>query len=256
MHLNEDDLVLHYYGETPETDDGRVSAHLAACAACQQAYRQLQQVMAVVDQAGQAAFEPVEGYERTAWARLQPALEPERRGWLSWLLLSPPRLAWVGLVVVLVAGAYFAGRLTSPPAEGPRQASAEALREGVLLVNLSDHFERSQMVLIELVSSDAATDGHVDISSERDRARDLVASGRLYRQTAAGTGDTALLDLLDQLERVLVDVATSPSEVSEADLNAVRQRIDNEGLLFKVRVVSTDLRDRQRQAPRPTSPTL
>jgi hypothetical protein len=140
--------------------------------------------------------------------------------------------------------------MTQPPAATPTRADAgPSLREGILLIDLSDHFERSQMVLVELVSAGAGG-GPVDISSERDRARDLVASGRLYRQTAAGTGDAAMLDILDQLERVLVDVAASPSEVSAADLEAVRQRIDTAGLLFKVRVVSTDLRDRRAQASR------
>ena len=29
MHLNEDDLVLHYYGEMPAAEESRTASHLA-----------------------------------------------------------------------------------------------------------------------------------------------------------------------------------------------------------------------------------
>ena len=39
MHVNEDDLVLHYYGELASQDESRVSAHIAECHDCHAAYR-------------------------------------------------------------------------------------------------------------------------------------------------------------------------------------------------------------------------
>ena len=100
------------------------------------------------------------------------------------------------------------------------------------------------MVLVELVS--AGDENPVDISGERARAEQLVAANRLYRQTAVATGDTGIADLLDELERVLVDLAASPEQVSADALNEVRQRIESRSLLFKVRVVSADVRQRQK----------
>jgi hypothetical protein len=88
----------------------------------------------------------------------------------------------------------------------------------------------------------------VDISSERSRAEELLAANRLYRETAVKTGDTATAALLDELERVLVDVAASPSTLTQSDLDEVRRRIESKGLLFKVRVVSSDVRERQQAA--------
>ena len=114
-------------------------------------------------------------------------------------------------------------------------------------MDLGEHLDRSQRVLVELVS---ATDEHgsVDISMERDRAEQLVAANRLYRQTAASTGDAAMTSILDDLERVLVDIAASPSTVSQEELASVRRRIDSKELLFKVRVVSSQVRERQKAA--------
>jgi hypothetical protein len=255
LHLTEDDLILHYYGEMSGPEEARASAHLGGCAACQGAYRSLQQVMTAVDQVGVSAFEPSDGFERTAWARLEPELRPGPSGWLSWLVCSPARLAWLGLIVVLVTGAYVAGRLTPATGVAPARSTMSQVRERILLIDLSAHFDRSQLVLVELVSAEGSGD-RVDISAERDRARELVAAGRLYRQTAAGTGDARLVEVLDELERVLVDVAASPSEMAREDLESVQQRIDAAGLLFKVRVVSSDLRDRQHTARTPGPASL
>jgi hypothetical protein len=90
----------------------------------------------------------------------------------------------------------------------------------------------------------------VDISGERARAEQLVAANRLYRQTAAATGDSGIVELLDELERVLVELAASPEEVSAADLEVVRERIESRSLLFKLRVISSEIRERQRKSIR------
>jgi hypothetical protein len=248
MHLNEDDLVLHYYGEMPSAEEGQAAAHLAACGECQLNYTKLQRVMAFVDSA--PAVEAAPGFERIAWARLEPALAASRRGgWISWFVLSPARLAFAAGVVLLIGAAFMAGRMTRATAPGGAGApqSAEKVRERILLVDLGEHLDRSQMVLVELVSADDSG-GSVDMSLERSRAEQLVAANRLYRQTATSTGDAAMASVLDDLERVLVDIAASPQTVSQEDLDAVRRRIVSKELLFKVRVVSTQVRERQRAA--------
>ncbi len=240
-HLTEDDLVLHYYGEMPSAEEEHAAEHLAACRACHDNLRRLQRVLAVVDESALDGPELPEQFERTVWARLQPDLRGSRPGWLSWFVLSPGRLAWVAAVIILVGASFMVGRLAPGPND-PAQTGDE-LRERILLVDLGEHLDRSQMVLVELVS--ANDDGPMDISGERERAEHLVAANRLYRQTALATGDTGIADLLDELERVLVDLAASPEEISPEDLNAVRRRIESRSLLFKVRVVSSEVRQRQ-----------
>ena len=246
MHLNEDDLVLHYYGEMPAGDEQRATSHLGACGDCQQRYARLQRVMAFVDSA--PAVDAPEGFERLAWARLEPSLGTSRRSAWSWFVFSPATLALAAGVLILIGASFTAGRLTrsAAPAAVPAQ-SAENVRERILLVDLGEHLDRSQMVLVELVSA-GGDRGDVDISTERARAEQLVAVNRLYRQTALSTGDAAMASVLDDLERVLVDIAASPSTVSQEDLDSVRRRIDSKELLFKVRVVSSQVRERQKAA--------
>lgn len=246
-HLSEEDMVLHYYGEMDAAEEAHAGVHLADCRACHASYTTLQRVLAAVE--ANVVPEPREGFERTVWARLQPDLAP-RRGWLSTLVWSP-RLGLAAAVVVLVVGAFFAGRgwhgNTASTATTTPAADA-AMRERVLLSDLGEHLDRSQAMLVELVSTGGS--GSVDISSERARAEQLVEANRLYRQAAEANGDRAMTSLLDELERVLVDVAASPAELSAADMEDVRQRIDNAGLLFKVRVVASEVRDKQKRALR------
>jgi hypothetical protein len=252
-HLTEDELVLHYYGETDTATETAASTHLAACRECHASYTRLQRVLAAVEAA--PGPEIADGFERTVWARLEPNLRADR-GWLSWFVFSPARLAWGAAVVALVAGSFVAGRQwqaavpapVSPAAVPAATAvSASQIRERILLIDLGDHLERSQMMLVELVSAD---DGTMDVSAERTRAEQLVAANRLYRQTATATGDRSVAALLDELERVLVDVAAGPDELTATDLNDVRQRIDAEGLLFKVRVAASQIRERQKNDSR------
>jgi hypothetical protein len=247
MHLNDDDLVLHYYGELPGPDEGRATAHLAACGECQQHYAKLQRVMAFVDSA--PAVDAPAGFERIAWARLEPALASSGRSAWKWFVFSPATLALAAGVLLLIGASFTAGRLTraTSPAGAAAPQSAEKVRERILLVDLGEHLDRSQMVLVELVSA-GATGGDVDISLEQSRAEQLVAANRLYRQTALSTGDANMASVLDDLERVLVDIAASPATVSQEDLDSVRRRIDSKELLFKVRVVSSQVRQRQRAA--------
>ena len=75
-HPTEEDLVLHFYGETGPDEERRVDDHLASCSACRQSWTELGETLKLVDAA--TVPEPNEGFERVMWARVQQALpEPE-----------------------------------------------------------------------------------------------------------------------------------------------------------------------------------
>lgn len=244
-HLDEEHLVLHYYGELDSAEESATAAHLASCTDCHRDYTRLQRVLAAVNTMPSPVLP--EGFERTVWARLEPAL-PQPRSWWSRLFVAPPNLAWAATVVVLIAGAFFAGRLTTPEQPAAPALTAEQIREGVLLTDLSEHLHRTQTMLVELVSADGSGEASdVDIRPERDRAEELVAANRLYRQTASESGDVAVSEVLDDLERLLVELATRPDHLSPDEFERVRQRIAARDLLFKLRVVSDGVRERQTQ---------
>ena len=102
------------------------------------------------------------------------------------------------------------------------------------------------MLLVELVNSPEKTG--LNLAGNQQVAEYLVTANRLYRQTATRNGETAVAGVLDELERVLLEIANSPSELSATELDRLRKRIEAHGILFKVRVVESQMRARERQA--------
>ena len=254
-HLTEEDLVLHYYGELPPSGESAAAVHLAACPDCRAEYTTLQRILGAVDETSVSQVDLPSSFERTVWARLEPNLPREQRGWIAWLMASPAPLGVAASIVVLVVGAFFAGRAFTPAppavpapatAAAPVSTSVDQFRERVLLADLGDHLARSQMVLVELVSAESGEPG--DRSGERARVEQLVADSRLYRQTAEDTGDTAVSDLLDEIERVLTELAAGPEQMSAQALADIRHRIEARDLLFKVRVIASEVRQRQKES--------
>jgi len=233
-HFTEDELVLYHYGEVEDLD--RCRAHLAECGVCAAQYDELQRVLALADEA--PVPERGEEYGAATWQRVEPRL-PRRPDWRA-LFLKPRNWALAGALAGLVVAAFFIGRLSTPRI-APITAVAEPVRERVLLVAVGDHLERSQMVLLELANARPA--GKTDISMEKDFAADLVDANRLFRQTAAQSGDADIAGVLDELERVLIEIAHGPAEVSAVQLKRIQERIESQGIIFKVRVIGSKVRD-------------
>src|SRR5260370_37884928 len=102
------------------------------------------------------------------------------------------------------------------------------------------------MVVAEL-SISWESKGKLDIPDERQIAQELLDDNRLYRETARTTGDPGVASVLDDLERVLIEIAHSPTEVSGSQLEGLRQEIESRGLLFKVRVLGSRVRQEESQ---------
>ena len=174
--------------------------------------------------------------------------------WLQWALWEHPAVA--GALAMLIVAAFLAGRSWPGAGAGspaaPEMASskganaaANAGRQRILLTSVAEHLDRSERILTDIMN---APDGG-DISAEQRWAEDLVASSRLYRQDAIDAGEQSVAGVLDELERNLLEIVHSPSRVTATDLDDVRQRIDAAALLFKVRVLGDELRERDLAIP-------
>jgi anti-sigma factor RsiW len=240
-HLSEDELILHYYSETERADHARIESHLASCAECQSAHQQLVNVMTLVDSATPVEAPP--GFERTAWARLEPQLDANvRSGWKTFFWF--PQWALAAGVAALVVAAFVAGRVSSvAPVTTPNETvAAPSDPDRVLHATVGDHLDRTQMMLVELVNAES---DHADVlAGEQPRAADLVAANRLLRASAQQSGDAAIVDVLDDLERVLMEIANAPANASSNELTDLQSRITTEDLLFRLRVIASEMRQR------------
>lgn len=245
VHLTEEDFVWFYYGEAENAAE--IDLHLAVCNACRSAYESYKREMKLIE----ALPIPERGpeYGDQVWRSLvkrDAAIARPLPWWKKWT--APRKIALAGAVCTMLAVAFFAGRVTHQ-AEAPEVAlSSEAVRERLLAVALGDHLEQSERTLVELTNSESLH--KVDIEQEQRRAESLLSANRLYRLTAERDGQEALANVLDDLERVLLDVAHAPKELSREQLDRIRARVEDQNLLFKVRVLERRLRELNNQPAR------
>lgn len=237
-HPTEDELVLLFYGDTGPDEERRLAGHIETCVECQPVWREIKSSLAAVDAAG--IPEPPPDFERVMWAKVQREIgdfQPAARWWAPKYWLATTSLAVVILAVTL--GPLVWNRQNASEIDATNPTSTRSTQpERALLVAMDEHLERSELLLVELMNAD-------EPGFEPSAADDLLLSSRLYRQTAAHTGHVELASMLEDLERVLVEIARGPKEMKKDDLDALRTRITDEDLLFKVRVVTDEVRKRQ-----------
>ena len=247
-HYSEEDLILYYYEERPRS--AGIQQHLDSCGQCAAVYRDLVATLKLV--ATPEAPDRGDQYGLEVWQRIRHQLpEQEMPWWSAWFRAD--RLALAGAFTVLLLAAFVAGRWWSAtnapaptvasvaaPAPSPAAANDES-RQRILLTSVADHLDRSERVLTDFMNAPAGG----DLSAEQRWAEDLVVTSRLYRQDAVQSGEASVALVLDELERSLLEIVHTPSRATAARLDEIRRRIDAASLLFKVRVLGNELRQRE-----------
>lgn len=241
-HPTDDELIEQFSGDAEPATRARIEAHLRDCPDCRRAWADMAGAFTIVND---AVPEPPDGFERVVWARVSQAIAQSPQGARSW---SWRQLVPAGaLAAAVIAGIAVnqAGRVSQEPDPAP-DVTVDAARadlkqnERVLFTALDEHFQQTEALLVELRNAPERD----NLRLERITADDLVAAGRLYRQTAEYTGQQGLVRMLDDLEPVLVEVARGPERIDRTGRQWLRARIDDDNLLFKVRAVTNDIRER------------
>jgi hypothetical protein len=252
-HFSEDDLTLYYYGEGRRRD--AIERHLESCAPCASLYREIAGTLAMI--AAREVPERGDQYGLEVWQRIRHKLPERDTGFSRFWGFSGFGLA--AAAALLMIAAFVGGRAwqrletqktashaNGENAENPKNLENPGNPENpanlILLTSVADHLDRSARVLTDIMN---ASDRGDDISTEQRWAVDLLDASRLYRQDAVDAGEQSVANVLDELERSLLEIVHSPSQISAADLEQIRRRIDAAALLFKVRVMRDELRQRE-----------
>ena len=241
-HTNEEELFAYREGEMKGRET--IAAHLRECGECRAELERMEEVFQALN--ALPVPDPGEEYGTRVWRQIANRLPERRMNWWAGFFM-PRRLAALGAAAALLVLAFYVGRKTGLKAGGEEIVDAGKIRERVLLVAVGEHLGKSEMILMELSNAQPAEAGKnlINISTAQKRAEDLVEENRLYRQTALNGGDNAMASTLDELQRVLMDVANSPGEVTPAQFESIQKRIAAQGILLKVRVVRQELRTQE-----------
>ena len=247
-HLTDADLVLYRQGDAPDGEAVARTWRRAPRAAASST--RSSRVLALVE--ADSAPEQDASYGVRVWNAIETRLDapaPARRvawpvSWRGWLRWCAPPAALAGAVAALADGrrAAVVGRAgdaaRAAPAPGGSGSGRRARRgrRGPSRAHEPDADRVEQRPRMR-----------EDVGDVHAWAEDLASANRLYRQSAALSGDEQIGRLLDDLERVLLEVAHAPDGATPgADaIESLRGRLDTRGVAFKVRLASAELRARE-----------
>lgn len=169
--------------------------------------------------------------------------------WADWFrppFVGMPQWSWQMVQVVILAGLgfaaawYLAGQGWLPgtqpameSAQGGQSPSIESTR-GWLAAN--GYAEQLEVLLLDLARGQEPT-GDALTPTVKEVSRDLLTDARWYRSAADRAGDPLLADLLAEIEIVLLAVATVPEGQEDDLVTILRDLIDEQDLLWRLRSV-------------------
>lgn len=249
--VNEETLVLLYYGELDAADAEAVRSLLAQDEELAATFAQL---VAELDAIAEPEIpERDEFYGRRVWARVDAALEADESRTTRWKLPGWPAMRFAGgaLVIAMVAVVAFQMGRMAPPAM-PTQIVHVPVEAGMntgnntqarlLEASLVRHFDSADRLLTEIANNQ---NGEVDIESEKEWAKVLLVANRLYRFAAEQAGQVRIAQLLADMEPVLIELANGAGQLTPDEYRMLRQSISDRDLVYKVRSTNIGLKPKQ-----------
>lgn len=243
-------LTLYFYGELEPEASAAFARHAASCEACAAALAELNLLRnALAPRADvrrpDAEWDRFMGRLAVALDRVDAGAAPgASRSAVSgpavqlwrpaarlspWLPLAAVLVLAIGLGLVWQRQALETGAARTPAVvAGAPEAAALPLDRAA-----NRHFERAKLVVLGLAMKDPAEAGAGDWDHERALAAELLPQTRLFRLSALDRGETALADLLGDLETVLLQ-ASMTSDVDRSSLERLQRVIRRRDLLVRI----------------------
>lgn len=256
-------LTEKLFGEIAAAREQELSAHLQGCAACRATLVELQNVLQAAGKPAQP--ELPEHFWAGYWDRLRVRMEreeqPQNSIWdnirarftLRWSpalgLAAAAALLFLGIII----GRNFRPQEQTVAVQAPLRfntAQTEALDQ-----QTSDVLERSKILLLGVVNEDFTDASTADMARQRRVSRDLLVEVRNLQTVLPNSPNRRLLQLVQQLELVLTQIAALEAEHDLTNVELVREGIDREGLLLKINIEELK-RKAQTETPAPAKTFL
>lgn len=245
-------LLEKLYGGLAARQEQELARHLASCPSCRATLASFQEIKQTLGAPRRPEL-PAHVWEGF-WDRLrdrmaqEPAPQPRRQwrfslGPARWL----PALQFAAAAVLVLLG-VFIGRNFWRSEEAPVTAKSPTLSTALPVTEAEARssllLERSKILLIGVVNEDFSSASAADLKRQRQVSHALLAETRELRAELRTTPDRRMLQLLDQLEVVLLQIANLEVEHDLSAVEFVREGINREGLLLKI-----NLEELARQSP-------
>lgn len=117
--------------------------------------------------------------------------------------------------------------------------NGESRRIVALNASLTEHLENSMMLLRSFRNArPSANENLVDISFEKEQARELLNKNAMLRREIEALGDLRSNELLSGLEPFLLDIANLPDRASLQDIGVIKNVLEELGLITELQIYS------------------
>ncbi len=244
-HHYESLLTEKLFGEIAAEHEQELQAHLQTCAACRAALVELQSVLHALGKP--AAPQMPEHFWTGYWDRLRERMAHEAPPQNSWLERWRARfnVAWspayrLVAATALVLLGIFIGRFIQPQTQQTvaQQPALQYNVEEVAAISqrTANVLDRSKILLLGVVNEDYGAASVEDVMRQRKVSRELLTEVRSLQTVLPNSPDRRLLQLVEQLELVLMQIAALEAEHDLTNVELVREGIDREGLLLKINI--------------------
>jgi hypothetical protein len=257
-------LTEKLFGELDASREHELNEHLQSCAACRATLAELQHVIQALGKP--APPQMPEHFWTGYWDRLRERMASESRPQSSWRESIRARfnLSWspafrLAAATALVLLGIFIGRFLQPQA---RQNVAtqtaqphETEQAAAISQRTANVLDRSKILLLGVVNEDFSAASAEDVVRRRKVSRELLTEVRSLQTVLPGSPDRRLMQLVQQLELVLMQIAALEAEHDLTNVEMVREGIDREGLLLKINIEELKRKAQSEKAP-PSKPYL
>jgi hypothetical protein len=201
-------IVIGIHGRLTPDQRKELDRHRSVCGECAALYDRLEPLMDVQAKAlDESASAPCPDWEES-WAAISEKTLPQKRPLFRFFTLLPRWVpATAAILLVFILG-YFAGRgvLIDSTVSGPAMTalSSSDLSSPLILANYADNLKP---ILINFLNRGDVVPPEELRALEHEIIRDMLSRTRVLKDLASETGDTALGDLLFDLEFILTSMA-------------------------------------------------
>ncbi len=225
MKINEEQLMMLYFGELGSKESKRLLRSPEVCAAL----RQLETDMQVIEQQDNNPLP--DDYGHQLWDRISGRIDAsgqrqKEAGWqrfIQWIAVPQYSFASLMLAALLVLSAYWIGR------NEHSDITTNDISGQLLAGNIQMHLTQSEIFLTQASNQD------LDRNQLQTMAQRLLVSNRIFKRAAANHEGQHTALLLSNLEQILLEYANgAPSE--STTLPAMQDK-SNRGhdMLFQVK---------------------
>ncbi|MGH2568015.1 MAG: zf-HC2 domain-containing protein [Bacteroidota bacterium] len=258
LHREIQSLLYEFYrGELPEAKHRQVREHLATCERCSKTATEIQELVnvATLPSTKPSDERPEQFWNSFALHVIDRVRREEQRkhvrkislgDYLQSVFVHQRRTAvalGVGLAIVSLILLTWQLRVPLETAEQRAMVAEPEGQTAIVHARLGQYLRKSQTLMVGLMNMKSENNGGLDLSTERAVSRELIHEARYLTEQDI---DERAKQLVNDLKRILIELSNIEGRYDLPDVEILRAGIEQENLLFKLRM------GEQLYAPAPT----